>query len=235
MLSLAEPVHVAIAPAAAAKKPSTRRQVWSVLGVANTPRIASTGATRPARRAGSMAARSVTPTPTPKVTSTVTVLSCWPLTGMPDPSDDRSFVSPHDSPKPANSPSPDPNRPTTSASAVTERVTWPRLAPTARSRAISRDRCATTIENVLAMMNEPDDQGDHAERRQEGVDEGQCLLELALALLAQLGPGPRRQAVRQYGGNGLGQLALVHALVRGHQEVLGVLTVREEGLGLVRA
>ena len=41
------------------------------------------------------------------------------------------------------------SRPTSSASAVTERVTCFPLAPSARSSASSRDRCATMIENVL--------------------------------------------------------------------------------------
>ena len=49
----------------------------------------------------------------------------------------------------------DPTRPTTSASIITERVIWPRLAPIARSRASSRPRWATRIEKVLTMMKEP--------------------------------------------------------------------------------
>ena len=44
---------------------------------------------------------------------------------------------------------------TSTASTSTERMTWRRLAPMARSRAISRVRWATMIENVLWMMNDP--------------------------------------------------------------------------------
>ena len=39
--------------------------------------------------------------------------------------------------------------PTASDSPITEPRTWRRLAPMARNSAISRRRCATTIENVL--------------------------------------------------------------------------------------
>ena len=46
-------------------------------------------------------------------------------------------------------------RPMTSDSPRTEAVTWRRLAPTARSSASSRFRCATMIEKVLKMRNEP--------------------------------------------------------------------------------
>ena len=45
--------------------------------------------------------------------------------------------------------------PTTTASSSTARRTWPRLAPSIRIRASSRVRCATSIENVLKMMNAP--------------------------------------------------------------------------------
>ena len=45
--------------------------------------------------------------------------------------------------------------PTSTASNSTEPSTWRCPAPMARSSASSRLRCATTIENVLKMMNEP--------------------------------------------------------------------------------
>ena len=41
------------------------------------------------------------------------------------------------------------------ASPSTDRNTWRRLAPTIRSRASSRVRCPTMIENVLKMVNAP--------------------------------------------------------------------------------
>src|SRR5262249_25570039 len=54
---------------------------------------------------------------------------------------------------PTPRPTTDANRPTRTASVSTDTRTWRPLAPMARSRAISRSRCATTIENVLKMMN----------------------------------------------------------------------------------
>ena len=48
-----------------------------------------------------------------------------------------------------------PTAPTTNASNSTDRLTWRRDAPSARSRASSRLRCATRIENVLMIRNEP--------------------------------------------------------------------------------
>ena len=48
-----------------------------------------------------------------------------------------------------------PRTPSTSPSVSTERRIWRRLAPSVRSSANSRVRCATVIENVLKMMNAP--------------------------------------------------------------------------------
>ncbi len=52
-------------------------------------------------------------------------------------------------------PNADPTRPITIASESTVRMTCARVAPIARSRASSRARCPTSIENVLTMMKEP--------------------------------------------------------------------------------
>ncbi len=49
----------------------------------------------------------------------------------------------------------DPTKPSTTASNITERVTCRREAPIARSRASSRLRWATRIENVLTIRKEP--------------------------------------------------------------------------------
>jgi hypothetical protein len=61
------------------------------------------------------------------------------------------------SPSAASTPRPSPITEDTSlvmgASASTERNTWPRLAPAIRSRASSRVRCPTMIENVFKMVN----------------------------------------------------------------------------------
>jgi len=56
---------------------------------------------------------------------------------------------------PSPTPRVDPSSPTTNASNSTDRVTCLLEAPRARSRASSRLRWATRIENVLTMMNAP--------------------------------------------------------------------------------
>ena len=60
-----------------------------------------------------------------------------------------SASSPEARPMPATMPIAEASTPTSSASAVTDRSTWPREAPRARSRADSRVRWATRIEKVL--------------------------------------------------------------------------------------
>ena len=45
--------------------------------------------------------------------------------------------------------------PTAAASRITERRTCLRVAPTARNNASSRVRCATMMEKVFQMMNDP--------------------------------------------------------------------------------
>ena len=56
---------------------------------------------------------------------------------------------------PTNNPMVDPISPTANASISTERRTCRRDAPIARSRASSRLRCATRIENVLMIRKVP--------------------------------------------------------------------------------
>ena len=69
-----------------------------------------------------------------------------------------------------------PRRPAlmTSDSPRTAAITWPRLAPTARSRASSRSRCATVIENVLKMTNAATNNAMNAEHEQEHADEARA-------------------------------------------------------------
>ena len=52
-------------------------------------------------------------------------------------------------------PSTEPITPIVSASSSTELSTWRRVAPSVRSSASSRERCATVIENVLKIRNAP--------------------------------------------------------------------------------
>ena len=145
---------MAVPPAAASRSPSSARALMATVGSAWSSRIAATGATEEARRAGRTAARAVTTTPTNSVAPMVRG-----LTGRPDRSRPNSVLmsccSPAARPIPAPRPATEPTRPTSNDSPSTDRVTWWREAPIARSSASSRVRWATSIENVLKMMNEP--------------------------------------------------------------------------------
>ena len=110
---------------------------------------------RTARRAGPIEAMTVTPTPTTSDTITVRASN----TSAPDGSEMPKALKSSLRPKAARTPSPIPiseeMNPTMAASARTERNTWRRLAPTTRSRANSRVRWPTVIENVLKMVKAP--------------------------------------------------------------------------------
>ncbi len=71
------------------------------------------------------------------------------------PAESITFIRPTARPTPAPMPTTEPSTPSSSASASTERLTWRRLEPMARSRPISRVRCATSIEKVLTMRKTP--------------------------------------------------------------------------------
>ena len=114
--------------------------------------MAAIGGTREAFRAGTIAEMIVTPVPTTSATITVCALMTVPPAGMSNPNASSTAFSPLDSAIPAPSPITDTNKPTSTASVSTDPMTWRPLAPRARSSAISRSRCATTIENVLKMM-----------------------------------------------------------------------------------
>ncbi len=81
--------------------------------------------------------------------------SLSPVLGRSIPNALRSAFRPTAIAMPTRIPTADANRPTTNASTITESSTCRRLAPIARRSAISLERCATMIENVLKMMNAP--------------------------------------------------------------------------------
>ena len=71
------------------------------------------------------------------------------------PNETSSALSPLASPRPRNSPTIEASRPITSASSITDRSTWRRVAPSVRSVASSRVRWAIVIESVLAITKLP--------------------------------------------------------------------------------
>ncbi len=142
----------AVTPAPTARKTAPmmlRRRVAAAVGVANSSRIAATGGIEDARRAGAYADSSVTPVPTTTATITVRTASTIEPDGSPTLSASSRVRNPNASPTPPATPTALPATPMIPASSSTERRTWVRLAPTARSSASSRSRCATIIANVL--------------------------------------------------------------------------------------
>ena len=116
---------------------------------------ASTGDTRVARSAGASDDRTVTSVPTASDTTIVRVAMTLPFDGRSTPTARNSARSPPATATPSSRPANDPSRPIVRPSPTTERMTWPRDAPSVRSKANSRIRCVTVIEKVLKMMNAP--------------------------------------------------------------------------------
>ena len=118
-------------------------------GISAPSRMAPTGETRVARSAGPRPASTVTTIPTASDTTIVRVENTVLVVGSSTPSEANSPESSWARPRPATSPIAEAIVPTTAASATTDRSTWRREAPSARSSASSRERCATVIESVL--------------------------------------------------------------------------------------
>ena len=78
-----------------------------------------------------------------------------PLFGSVKPTASKSAKRPFASPSPRKSPTTDARTPITSASSMTERSTCRRDAPSVRSVANSRVRCAIVIESELTITNAP--------------------------------------------------------------------------------
>ncbi|GIV00261.1 MAG: hypothetical protein KatS3mg014_1876 [Actinomycetota bacterium] len=142
-------------PTVTAVPSATRRRNEPPDGVARPSRSASTGATRPARRAGTTDATRVTAVPARSDTTTVRGRTWSPVPGRSTPKASSRTRRPAPMPTPAPTPTAEARRPTIPASSSTDAVTWRRVAPSARSSASSRVRCAVTMEKVLAITNEP--------------------------------------------------------------------------------
>ena len=91
------------------------------------------------------------PVPSTIVTTTVCVENTVPACGRPV----NSASSALKSPSPSTSPNRDASAPITALSRSTDRRTCRREAPSVRSVASSRVRCATVIEMVLKMTKAP--------------------------------------------------------------------------------
>ena len=118
-------------------------------------RTAAIGGTRVARSAGKKLAISVTTIPSASETITVRVSRRIPLFGSVKPTASKSEKRPFASPSPRKSPTIEASTPITSASSTTESRTWRRDAPSVRSVASSRVRCAIVIESELTITKAP--------------------------------------------------------------------------------
>ena len=132
------------------------RNRWNRPGGSSAPsRTAAIGGTRVARSAGKKLAISVTMIPSASEMITVRVSRRMPLFGSVNPTASNSANSPFARPSPRKSPTIDARMPITSASSTTESRTWRRDAPSVRSVASSRVRCAIVIDSELTMTNAP--------------------------------------------------------------------------------
>ena len=159
------PASMPGANAAAASSSADRPSMPTAIGTERRPnrdggmsapsRMAVTGDTRVDRAAGPSAARTVTPRPTSSETITVDGPNTVPASGSSmlaaAMTDDRPLAMN----TPATMPSAEPMAPMTVASATTRRRICFRVAPTARISASSRERWASVMDMVLAMVKAP--------------------------------------------------------------------------------
>jgi hypothetical protein len=108
-----------------------------------------------ARTAGMSAENRVTPSPTINPSTTPVVASSGEVEGSPKPAASKRELMPIAIRRPAKMPITEPMPAVASASNSTLIRICRRLAPSVRSIAISRMRCATVIENMLKMMKAP--------------------------------------------------------------------------------
>ena len=149
MAGLAKPSPSRTAPARATIVPQMSRRRSGALALDWRSSSAATGGMRTAPRAGPIADTTVTPTPTASPTRTVRGSNTSDPGGSVTPNPPSSACSPSAASTPRPSPITEETSPVMAASPSTDPNTWRRLAPTIRSRASSRVRCPTMIENVL--------------------------------------------------------------------------------------
>ena len=143
-------------PSAVSTAANGVRNRWKRPGGSSAPsRTAAIGGTRVARSAGKKLAIRVTTIPSASETITVRVSSRRPLFGSVNPTASNSEKRPFARPRPRKRPTIEASTPITSASSTTDIRTWRRDAPSVRSVASSRVRCAIVIESELTITNAP--------------------------------------------------------------------------------
>ena len=152
--SLSTPANAAIMPPIMRIAPKIVRTFSEEPEADSVVRIASTGSTAPARRAGAHAETTVTIVPKMIGTTTAETLRPRPPP-MSIPLAPITALITATNPTPATTPTMDPRTPTMTDSTTTELVIWRRDAPKARKSANSLMRWATIMENVLAIIKVP--------------------------------------------------------------------------------
>ena len=153
-------LHPEVADADAGRRPAAGRCATRTRPALRVTRVspscadsACTGATRVAARAGSIAEPTVSSRPRPIEYSAALGLTTRWSVGMFSPTALSSAARPWDRPMPAKKPAVDARIPNTKASIRVLPNTWRRVAPTQRSSASSRARCATRIWKVFWMTS----------------------------------------------------------------------------------
>ena len=150
-LTCPRPVTAARIPAPANTTAAATRSQPAVRlsGCSCWPPRAATGATRVADRAGATDAATVTVSPAAIAIATADGCSTTGPDGMDAPNAVNSRCSPQPRPTPASTPAAEAASPVITDSSRVLRNTWPRLAPTHRSRASSRPRWVMRMVKVL--------------------------------------------------------------------------------------
>ena len=117
---------------------------------------------------------------------------------------------------PSAIPRAEPTTPTMAASPSTELSTWPREAPSARSRASSRARCPMSIEKVLTMMNAPTNRATPAKTRRKVVKKPRPCWTASSLSASTVGAGHGLGGGREHLGDGVAERGLGDAVLRGH-------------------
>ncbi len=144
------PVYIEPAPTRSNATPMTARHTEARRsGRMASCRMAATGGTREAWRAGASADSTVTTMPTRRAITTVRGWITNPPPGRAIPNESRAARSAMASPAPTATPISEATAPMIRASTSTARTTWLRVEPMARISASSRARWAMTIWKVL--------------------------------------------------------------------------------------
>ena len=182
-LTCRRPVNVARIPAPAhtTAAPTRSQRAPARVGCSCWPPSAATGATRVADLAGITAAATVTTRPAAIEMATADGCRTTGPRTAPNPANSR--CSPQPRPSPARTPAADAIRPVIADSSRVLRNTWPRLAPTQRSRASSRPRWVIKIVNVLQMTMHATTSAISANTRMAEVN---CLVNCTAALASDV-------------------------------------------------